>query len=98
MKATRTEKLIIIDECPSDLLNNLDSLAYSRLSGDGALLIHSNDLAELIPGISSSIPSWPGPSRENILKVVEALKEISGAQITVNEYSIPDAFVLLRRW
>jgi N-dimethylarginine dimethylaminohydrolase len=82
MKATRSEKLIIIDECQSDLLDNLDGLAYSRLSGDGALVIHTSDLA-VTPGERAS--------QENIQKVIDCIKDSESA-------TVPDAFVLLRRW
>jgi len=87
---THTEKLIIIDGCPSDLLDNLDGLAYERLSGDGALVIRTDDLA-VIPGERAT--------KENIQKVIDVLKEIGGAQIPVkgSELTIPDAFILLKR-
>ena len=85
MKVTRTEKLIIIDDCRSDLLDNLDGLAFSRLSGDGALLIHTHDL---LPGERT---------KENIQLVVDAIKGIGGAQLGFGDTAIPDAFILLRR-
>jgi hypothetical protein len=90
MKATQNDKLIIINDCPSDLLDNLDGLAYARLSGDRTLLIHTNDLAVTI---------GERATKENIQKVIEVIEGISGAQINLDgQPSLPDAFLLLSGW
>ena len=89
MNLARIDKVIVIDDCRSELLDNLDGLAYSRLSGEGALVIHTEDLA-VTPGERAT--------QENIQKVIDIIKVIGGAQIRVNDTtSIPDAFILLRR-
>jgi hypothetical protein len=78
----QSEKLIIIDDCTCQELDNLDHLAYSRLSGDGALLIHTNDLEQ----VDST------QARKDLIAV---LRTVGGAQIGF--CGLPDAFVLLRR-
>ena len=89
MKATRSEKLIIIDGCGSELLDNLDGLAYSRLSGDGALVIHTNDLLTATK-IWIAVTDGEATPDVNIQKILDCIKDSESA-------TIPDAFLLLRR-
>lgn len=90
MKVTQQQKLIVIDGCSDAFLDSLNSLAYSNLSGDGALLIHTDRLA-IEPGV-------PLPAEEFSINVlVDLIKDVGGAQIGYGANAIPDTFILLKR-